>query len=199
MDIRESGMPEQEKWESFFDPTAILLRFGLSPKYRTIIDLGCGYGTFSIAAAEISKGDVFAFDNNEAFLAECQKKATEKGLDNIHCIRRDFVKEGVGMLPGSADFVMLFNILHAENPVEILKESYRVLAPNGKAAVIHWNYDPATPRGPSMDIRPKPEQCQAWMKTAGFELNEPLIDFPPFHYGILGQKVVASDLIFEGE
>jgi len=190
-------MPEQEQWESFFNPSAILLRFGLSPKDKIIIDLGCGYGTFSIAAADISQGDVFAFDNNEIFLAECQKRATEKGLEKIHCIWRDFVKEGVDMPPGSADFVMLFNILHAENPIVILKEAYRVLAPNGKAAVIHWNYDPATPRGPSMDIRPKPEQCQAWMKAAGFDLSEPFIDLPPYHYGILGQKVATSDSFFK--
>jgi hypothetical protein len=39
-----------------------------------------------------------------------------------------------------------------------------------------------------MEIRPRPEQCQQWIKTAGFELVKPLIDFPPYHYGILGQK-----------
>ncbi len=188
MVIRESGMPEMERWESFFDPHAILLAFGLSSEDKTIIDFGCGYGTFSIVAAEISLGDVYAFDNDDYFLAESRKRATEKGLEKVHCIQRDFVKEGVGMQSGSADFVMLFNILHAENPINILLEAYRVLAPKGRAAVIHWNYDPLTPRGPSMDIRPKPEQCQIWMQDAGFELIAPKLDFPPYHYGWLGQK-----------
>lgn len=188
MIIRESGMPEMEKWESFFDPPAILLAFGLSPEDKTIIDFGCGYGTFSIPAAEISQGEVFAFDNNDTFLTECAKRAAERGVEKVHCIYRDVVKGGIGMPSGSADFVMLFNVLHAENPMSILLEAHRVLAPNGRAAVIHWNYDSTTPRGPSMDIRPKPEQCQAWIKKAGFRLVKPLIDFPPFHYGILGQK-----------
>lgn len=181
-------MPEQERWESFFDPASILLAFGLSPEDRTIVDFGCGYGTFSIPAAEISQGEVFAFDNDVAFLAECTKRASDKRLEKIHCVYRDFVNEGVGMPPNSADFVMLFNILHADNPTDILNEANRVLTPKGRVAVLHWNYDPSTPRGPSMEIRPKPEQCQTWMKGAGFEIVKPLIDFPPYHYGILGYK-----------
>jgi hypothetical protein len=39
-----------------------------------------------------------------------------------------------------------------------------------------------------MEIHPHPEQCQQWIKTAGFELIKPFIDFPPYHYGILGQR-----------
>ena len=188
MNIRESGMPELEKWESFFDPTAVLGFFNLSHKDKTIIDFGCGYGTFSIPAAEISQGHVYALDNNEAFLDECQQRAKDKVLKKVHCVLRDFIGQGTGLNSDFADFVMLFNILHAENPTAILHEAYRVLAPDGKAAVIHWNYDSSTPRGPSMDIRPKPEQCQSWMIEAGFELLKPFIDLPPYHYGILGKK-----------
>ena len=83
---------------------------------------------------------------------------------------------------------MLFNILHTEVPLALLQEAYRILEPMGKVGLIHWNYDPSTPRGPSMDIRPRPEQCQQWMKSAGFDLIKPLVDLPPYHYGILGQK-----------
>jgi ubiquinone/menaquinone biosynthesis C-methylase UbiE len=51
----------------------------------------------------------------------------------------------------------VFNILHAEKPEELLKESYRILKPDGKLSVIHWNYDPETPRGPPITIRPRTE------------------------------------------
>jgi hypothetical protein len=33
--------------------------------------------------------------------------------------------------------------------------------------VIHWRYDAATPRGPSMEIRPRPEQIGKWADQTG--------------------------------
>ena len=80
---------------------------------------------------------------------------------------------------------MLFNILHADRPELLLQEVSRILAPDGILAVIHWNHDPTTPRGPSMEIRPRPEQCRDWAIQAGFALLEPgIIDLPPHHYGM---------------
>jgi hypothetical protein len=43
-------------------------------------------------------------------------------------------------------------------PEGLLREAYRILSHGGRLGIMHWNYDPATPRGPSMDIRPGPEQ-----------------------------------------
>jgi len=84
---------------------------------------------------------------------------------------------------------MLFNILHHINPLEILNETYRILKTAGKAGIIHWNYDPTTPRCPSLDIRPKPEQIKQWAINTGFMLKaDKPIDLPPYHYGILGYK-----------
>jgi hypothetical protein len=39
-----------------------------------------------------------------------------------------------------------------------------------------------------MAIRPKPEQCQAWTRQAGFDLVGSLIRLPPYHYGLVGRK-----------
>jgi hypothetical protein len=64
-----------------------------------------------------------------------------------------------------------------------------VLAPGGVLAIMHWNYDPSTPRGPSMSIRPRPEQCRAWAVQAGFgPVGPPQIDLPPYHYGLTLEK-----------
>lgn len=83
---------------------------------------------------------------------------------------------------------MLFNILHTEKPVELLNEAFRILKHGGKVGIIHWKYSNATPRGPSLEIRPKPEQCGKWLVEAGFKLHKTNIDLPPYHYGIVGLK-----------
>lgn len=86
------------------------------------------------------------------------------------------------------DYAMLFNILHAEQPEKLLSEAHRILRPGGILGIMHWNYDPRTPRGPAMDIRPKPEECRAWAKAAGFVIGKRFVDLPPYHYGIVTRK-----------
>ena len=187
MKVRESGMPEEDLWESFFDPSIILRKLGLSESCSDVADFGCGYGTFSIAAAQIVAGKVYAFDLEPAMLERTKQGASELGLSNIEVIQRDFLADGSGLPDGSVDFVMLFNILHGELPGRLLEEAYRILRQEGKAAIIHWNHDPATPRGPPMEIRPRPEQLIDAALSAGFR-NPEQHDLKPYHYGIVVQK-----------
>nr|WP_092074378.1 hypothetical protein [Dendrosporobacter quercicolus]NSL49927.1 hypothetical protein [Dendrosporobacter quercicolus DSM 1736]SDM92611.1 hypothetical protein SAMN04488502_1099 [Dendrosporobacter quercicolus] len=79
--------------------------------------------------------------------------------------------------------------LHHIDPNQILTEAYRILRAGGRAGLIHWTYDPKTPRGPGMDIRPKPEEMINWALQAGFQLEkEEVIDLPPYHYGFVAYK-----------
>jgi ubiquinone/menaquinone biosynthesis C-methylase UbiE len=186
MKTRESGMPEEEMWRGFFDAEAILRAMRVTPSCRDMVDFGCGYGTFTIPAARIVSGTVHAFDIETDMAIATQAKAEAAGLRNVRICVRDFFSDGTGLPATSMDYAMLFNILHAERPQTLLEESYRVLTPGGHLGIIHWNYDPATPRGPSMDIRPRPEQCVRWGQKAGFTLHPSgIMDLPPYHYGIL--------------
>ena len=143
------------------------------------------YGTFTIPAARIVCGTVHTLDIEPKMAALTRSKAEAEGLQNVRVHLRDFVTDGTGIPAASADYVMLFNILHAEQPERLLRESHRVLAPGGLLGIMHWNYDPATPRGPSMEIRPRPEQCCDWAVKEGFRLLPPgIVDLPPYHYGI---------------
>jgi ubiquinone/menaquinone biosynthesis C-methylase UbiE len=188
MKVRDSGMPDEEMWAAFFSPDRILTALGLDDPTADVVEFGCGYGTFTVAAATRTRGTVLALDLEPAMIETTQRKARERGLHNVRCLLRDFVRDGTGLPDNSAGYAMLFNILHAENPVGLLREAHRVLHPGGKVGVIHWNYDPSTPRGPDMAIRPRPEQCQEWTRQAGFELAAPLLDLPPYHYGLVGRK-----------
>ncbi len=187
MKVRESGMPEEVAWERFFDPMAILSALDLGPHVSDVLEAGCGYGTFTIPAARIVRGKVYALDIEPAMIGRVKEKAGASDIGNIVVMLRDFIASGTGLEDESVDYVMLFNILHAEDPVGLLSEAFRVLKPGGKAGVIHWNYDPSTPRGPPMVIRPRPEQCIEWAAKAGFRL-ESRHDLKPYHYGLALSK-----------
>lgn len=182
MKTRESGMPDEELWRTFFDPAMILDRLGLRPECRSVVDFGAGYGTFSIAAASRIAGTVYAFDIDPEMVAAAERAARALGLDRLKVVLRDFVEQGTGLPDRSIEYVMLFNILHAAEAPNLLAEARRILRPAGLLAVIHWNYDPTTPRGPSMSIRLRPEKCRNLAAAAGFEPG-PILDLPPYHYG----------------
>lgn len=190
MKTRESGMPDESMWIGFFDPEVALRKLRLSPMCGDVVDFGCGYGTFTIPAARITSGTVHALDIEPEMVRSTQARAEAAGLRNVRTYLRDFVSEGSGLPDAAVGYVMLFNILHAECPEVLLREAFRILAPDGTLGIIHWNYDPATPRGPSMEIRPRPEQCRDWAERAGFVLFEPvIIDLPPYHYGMALKRV----------
>jgi SAM-dependent methyltransferase len=183
MKTRESGMPDEPVWESFFKPMEVLQALGLVRETERVVDFGSGYGTFSLAAARMIKGEVVGLDIEPVLIDLCRQKALEVGLRNARFECRDFVANGTGLPADSASYVMLFNILHAEQPEILLREAHRILAPDGLLAIMHWNYDEKTPRGPSMTIRPRPEDCRNWVELFGFADVRPCIDLPPWHYG----------------
>jgi SAM-dependent methyltransferase len=188
MKTRESGMPDEQMWREFFIPDKILDALGVIKIAGNIVDFGCGYGTFSIPAAKRTKGKVYAIDIEDDMIQTTRSKADHDGLLNVSVIKRDFINEGTGLPNRCCVYAMLFNILHAEEPLKLLIEAGRILKKNGRVGIIHWNYDPATPRGPSMEIRPRPEQCQRWIQEAGFMVGGGIIALPPYHYGIVGKK-----------
>lgn len=183
---RESGMPDEDYWGTFFNPRCIVERLDCAESSRGLVEFGCGYGHFTVPAAQLAKGQVIAFDIEPAMVAATKAKVEAAGLSNVTVERRDFVSEGCGLKDSSVDHAMLFNILHIEDPVGLLSEAFRVLVPGGKVSIIHWRSDLETPRGPSLMIRPRPEQCRDWGEQAGFRFvrGETLLCCS-YHYGLV--------------
>lgn len=188
MKVRDSGMPDEAMWSAFFDPDLILTALDFTGPADDVAEFGCGYGTFTVACARRTTGTIHAFDIDPQMIRAMSLKAASMQMSNVRGVLRDVVAIGTGLADASVHYAMLFNILHAEEPAALLREACRVLAPGGRVAVIHWNHDASTPRGPDLSIRPRPAECQAWMEQAGFELITPLVSLPPYHYGILGRK-----------
>lgn len=187
MKIRDSGMPDARTWEGFFDAPAILGQLEFPGGDAAVAEFGCGYGTFTMAAARLTSGIVHAFDIDPSMVAAASDRAAAAGLHNV-CFRlRDLVADGTGLPDRSVGYAMLFNVLHAEDPLPLLREARRVLRPGGRVGVIHWVHDAATPRGPDLRIRPRPEQCRRWLREAGFGVAVPPVALPPWHFGMVGR------------
>lgn len=191
MKTRDSGMPSETYWNSFFDPPAILAALGLHRAQGAIVDIGAGYGTFTFAAARLTGQPVVAIDIEGELLDALAAKAAREGLGNVRPVLRDVTLNGTGLPEAQADVVLLFNTLHCENPLELLNEAKRILQPGGRVGVVHWRSDVPTPRGPDLSIRPTPDDCAAWLRNAGFELAIPPRLLPPYHFGLVGRKAEA--------
>lgn len=188
---RESGMPAEDWWASFFDAEAAIKLFvGQEAVEGEVVEFGSGYGTFTLPVARHCHGTVNALDIEPAMVTRVQEQAQANQLTNIRADLRDFVAQGSGLESGSQAHAMIYNLLHLENPVALLKEAHRVLAVGGTLSVMHWRRDIATPRGPSLDIRPSPEQCRTWLKEAGFHSVQTvnLQAACPFHFGLLATR-----------
>lgn len=181
-------MPAEADWEAFFDADAAMARILRGGAIKgDAVEFGCGYGTFTIPAAQRTRGTLTALDIEPEMVRFVEARAARLAQVNIHAVVRDFVSEGTGLPTGSQAHAMIFNLLHIEEPVALLKEARRVVRRGGLLSVMHWRSDVPTPRGPPLDIRPSPEQCAVWLETAGFASvrTVDLAETCPFHFALV--------------
>lgn len=191
MRLNETNMPSEEEWERFFRPAAALRKLGLTDG-MTVADFGCGYGTFSLAAAKIvgPKGTVYAVDIDREMVRRVKARAEGAGLANVKAIVGD-IDSSKGRLPllpmRTADFVILANVIHgARDKIRLLKRASSIARPGGKVAVLNWKIA-ETPRGPPMEIRPTPEQTERYFIEAGLT-NPEVLGIPPYHYAVVARS-----------
>lgn len=183
MKVRDSGMPEQAYWESLFDLDVILDGLGVDQRITDVVEVGCGYGTFTLPVAGRIHGTLHAFDIDPAMIEITRARAARAEVKNLSLALRDVVADGFGLPEKSVDAVLLFNILHAENPLNLLRVATNVVRPGGRILAIHWRSDLATPRGPDLSIRPQPEQIADWARSVGLRPEVSQI-LPPWHFGL---------------
>ena len=176
MKVRDSGMPAEDIWASFFNVELILSELQINSDINDLVEIGCGYGTFTIPSAKRIKGKLYGFDIEEGMLDIVNQKIKKESIVNVILEHRDVLIQTTGLADNSIDYVMLFNILHHESPNDFLNEAFRILKPNGKVGILHWRSDVETPRGPHLTIRPKPDQILQWIDNQKFSIyEEPVI------------------------
>jgi len=182
-------MPDSEIWDNFFDPYFVLKNMQIDSSINKYLDIGCGYGTFLFPASESVKKAI-GYDIDENMILYCQNLRHKLKKTNIEIIHGDISNQSSDDFlennKNTFDYVSLFNILHCEDPVSLLTLAKALITENGRIGVIHWQYRD-TPRGPAMNIRPRPEQIIMWANSISLDLKISL-DLPPYHYGIIFTK-----------
>ena len=182
-------MPEEKMWASFFNVDLILSELQINSDVVTLVEVGCGYGTFTIPAAKQIMGNLYAFDIEKEMIDLVGRKIKAAHIQNVILDHRDVLIHTTALADNSVDYVMLFNILHYESPDDFLYEAYRILKPKGKVGILHWRSDIETPRGPHLDIRPKPDQILQWVDRIKFKIDKKPVVIEPYHYGLIISKV----------
>ena len=116
MKVRDSGMPEEKLWNEFFDTDLMLAELQIDTQIVDLVEIGSGYGTFTIPTAKIIRGKLYAFDIEDEMIVNLNQKIQNQQIDNIKLEKRDILAHTTGLPENSIDYVMLFNILHHELP-----------------------------------------------------------------------------------
>jgi ubiquinone/menaquinone biosynthesis C-methylase UbiE len=157
----------RRKWHN---PETTLKSVGLRPS-MVFMDIGCGYGFFTIPAAEQvgENGRVYAVDADAEAVEALKRKAAEKGLKNIHATVGE-AEEAV-FCDECADMVFFSIVLHDfRDPAKVLQNAKRMIKPEGTLINLDWKKK-RTVFGPPLHIRFSEEQAQALIKQAGFKIE----------------------------
>jgi SAM-dependent methyltransferase len=182
-------MPTESIWAGFFNVELILTELHINSAVNDLVEIGCGYGTFTIPASKKITGQLYGFDIDKEMLYIVRQKLTNEHLGNVILERRDILTHTTGLADNSVDYVMLFNILHHDSPNDFFSEACRILKPDGKIGILHWRSDVETPRGPHLTIRPKPAQILNWIDKDKFSIYKPPAIIMPYHFGLILSKL----------
>ncbi len=184
MKVENSGMPEESYWNSLFNIDSIIEWLALPKEAATIVEIGCGYGTFTVPLAVRSAGDIYTFDIEPSMLEVAKSNARKAGVSNINFALRDVLERGTGLESDSIDMVLLFNILHLREKRIFLEEAARILKHGGTVAIIHWRKDVATPRGPAVNTRPDQERILNAIDGLTLDYRGTSKILEPYHWGM---------------
>jgi 2-polyprenyl-3-methyl-5-hydroxy-6-metoxy-1,4-benzoquinol methylase len=100
-----------------------------------VLDLGCGWGTFSFQLASRAR-EVVGLDFSQRSVEICREGAEKLGLRNVTFVCADAGDSGLD--PDSFDVIVaadLLEHLYPEDSDRVVREAYRLLRPGGRLAL----------------------------------------------------------------
>jgi 2-polyprenyl-3-methyl-5-hydroxy-6-metoxy-1,4-benzoquinol methylase len=73
MQVGDSGMPDEAYWSSLFDMAGIV-DWLVIPEGSNVVDIGCGYGTFTVPVVKKQGCNIHAFDIDPLMIATAPLK-----------------------------------------------------------------------------------------------------------------------------
>ena len=139
----------------------------------TFLDVACGWGSYSLAAADIigKDGLVYAVDLWEEGISSLRKEAGSKGIKNLKTFVSD-VAQHIPLEDDGVDVCLMATVLHdlvaekIEQPT--LKEIARVIKSEGTLAIVEF-YKKEGPPGPPKPVRLSPEEVDQMVAVFGFQ------------------------------
>ncbi len=111
----------------------VLGKVGIS-QGQTVLDYGCGSGTFTIPSAKIvgEEGKVYAFEVRPSALERVKEEAKNEGLGNIETILSDTSMLTTGLQDESVDAILVYDVMHdIDDRQGLLEELHRILRRDG--------------------------------------------------------------------
>ncbi|MEF8942929.1 MAG: methyltransferase domain-containing protein [Desulfohalobiaceae bacterium] len=142
---------------------------------RTVLDLGCGYGDYSLALAERveSDGVVHAVDPWEVGIEELKQRARENEGAPVYTHLAN-AAQGIPLPDNSVDLCLmaavLHDIMHDGGHGPALAEVGRVLKPEGTLAVLEFRKIEGM-AGPPVHIRLSEDELREVLFRNGFAVS----------------------------
>ena len=165
----------------------LLRRIRTNPQ-RSLLDVGCGCGALTLAAARIADSAV-GLDISVPLTDVASERAGAAGIDNVEFVVAD--AQTYHFIPGAFDLVVSqFGLMFFDDPTAAFSNVRRSLAPEGQLAFVSWQSLPdnewltvvakevakysdvpefgGLARGPGMFALKDQEETKALLEAAGF-------------------------------
>ena len=177
--------------KAYLNAERVLQETGLKSGDK-FLDVGCGEGYFSIAAAKIvgNKGKVYALDSYEKSIVALKQQIHRESIGNIEAIVAD-VTQKMPLPKAIIDVCLMANVMHGflangEGP-SVMTEIARVMKVGSTLAVVEFQ-KVAGPPGPPISIRMTPEELEDLISGYGFKKNK-VAEVGPFHYAAMFRTI----------
>jgi ubiquinone/menaquinone biosynthesis C-methylase UbiE len=172
------------------DPGTLWAELNL-PQGITFLDLGCGQGNYSLAAADLigPAGMVYAVDLWEEGVASLKERAAREGLANLKALVAGAGRVPIESLSVDVGFMatVLHDLVEAGTAAGALTEVARVIKAGGRLAIVEFDKIDGPP-GPPRHIRLAPAEVEALVAPYGFARQE-TVKLGPYNYLITFVKL----------